>query len=153
MTLIFSPGMRNLYMGRGVAAGFAGTFAISVYSGVQPTAAQITSNWTSYNEPTPGFLVHYTGAAWTQPSNGILLQLTLPAAQTVLNSGLASWAILWSTNLTLANVQSSTLPSTSFMVVPCSDSTGQGVVRFTNSTLTAGVSTPILDGSMGAYLI
>lgn len=153
MALSFHPNIRNLYMGRGVAAVFSNPFAISIYSGVQPIAAQITSSWTLFNEPTSNFLAHYVGASWSQPSNGILLQLGLPPAVSPLKSGTASWAILWASNVSAVQTQGSTLPNASFMVVPCSHSIGQGVIRFTNPTLTAGVSTPILDGSMGAYMI
>ncbi len=153
MTLAFHPNIRNLYLGRGIAAAFSTGFAISVYSGAQPTAAQIAGNWTLYNEPTSNFLVHYTSAGWMQPSAGILLQLIVPPPQTVLKTGTASWAIVWSSNVNLGAVQGSTLPSTSFLVVACSNGTGQGVIRFSNPSLTAGVSTSILDGSIGAYTI
>ena len=153
MALQFHPNIRNLYMGRGIAAAFSSTFSISVFSGIQPPAAPIASNWPAYNEATSNFLVHYTGAGWTQPSNGILLQLTEPPAQVVTRSGTATWAILWATAASLAQVQSTTLPNASFMVVPCSNSTDQGVIRFVDPDLVGGTATSIIDGSMGAYIL
>lgn len=152
MALSYHGNIRNLYMGRGIGAGFSTTFAITIYSGSQPSAATITADWASYNQPNSIFLAHYIGASWTQPSYGLLLQLGLPASVAADKSGTASWAILWATNASLAQVQAGTIPTSAFMVVPCSDSVGQGVIRFTNPILTASVFTPILDGSMGAYL-
>jgi hypothetical protein len=152
MTLLYNGNIRNLFMGRGILAAFSSPCAITVYSGAQPTAAAVTAGWTSYNQPNANYLAHYIGAAWTQPSGGILLQLTIPPAVVVEKSGTATWAILWTTNVTYAATQGSTLPSTSFMVVSVSDSVGAGVIRFANPTLSAGISTAILDGSMGAYV-
>lgn len=153
MALLFHPNIRNLYLGRGVAAAFAGTWAMSIYSGEQPAAAQISSNWQLYNEASAGFLAHYLGAAWTQPSNGLLLQLVLPTAVIPVRSGVATWAILWATNVTVAATQGTTLPNASFMVVACSTNLEQGVIRFVDPTMTAGVSKSIIDGSIGAYLL
>jgi hypothetical protein len=152
MALQFHPNLRNLFLGRGIAAAFTNQFSITVYSGAQPTAAQVTSNWSLFNQDTSNFLVHYTGAGWTQPSNGLLLQLTLPAAQPVVRGGTASWAILWASEVTSLQVQSTTLPSAVFIVVPCSSDVGQGVIRFANTALVEGASVAILDGSMGAYV-
>jgi hypothetical protein len=153
MTTLFSPSIRNLMAGRGLQVGFAATSAISVYSGVQPTAAQITANWSQYASTNPTFLAHYVGAAWTQPGVGILLQLTVPPAANAINTGTASWCIVWSTNVLAATVGLSTLPSTSFIVGPVSDSVGPGIVRYAFTGFVSGLSTTILDGSIGATLV
>lgn len=153
MTLAFHPNIRNLYLGRGIAAAFSNPFSISVYSGIQPAAEFITSNWDLHNAGTSNFLVHYTDASWSQPSSGLLLQLNLPAAQVVLNDGTAAWAILWVSAVTLSAAQGTTLPQASFLVVPCSDGVGQGVIRFADPELISGAPTAILDGSIGAYTV
>lgn len=151
MALIFSQSMRNLMIGRGILANFASPCSISIYMGIQPTSDNIISNWVSYNSGTSGFLIHYTGATWSQPSSGILMQLsTFPAAGFPINTGTASWCILWATAVTAANVASTTLPSNNFIVAPCSDSVGLGVIRFSNPNLSTASSAVILDGSLGA---
>jgi hypothetical protein len=151
--MLFSPSLRNLFIGRGLQAGFSASSAISVYSGVQPTAAQIAASWPTYASTNASFLAHYVGAVWTQPSNGILLQLTVPPTVNATNTGTGTWCIVWSSNVLAATVALSTLPSTAFIVGPVSDSVGQGIVRFTSLSFTAGVSNVILDGSIGATLV
>lgn len=158
MTILFHPNIRNLMINQGLMYGFpastpsqAGVSAITVYSGVQPTAAQVTANWSLYNSAAGNFLVHYQGAAWGNPSYGILLQLTtIPAAVAPTNSGTASWCIIWNTNVTPAAIAGGTLPSASFIVGTVSDGVGQGVVRFSNTSLVAATPVTILDGSFGA---
>lgn len=75
---------------------------------------------------------------------------TFPAAVNALNSGTATWAIVWTSAVTGVNVAAGTLPSTNFMVVPASNSIGDGVIRFSDPVFTSGVSKAILDGSVGA---
>lgn len=154
MAMIYSNSIRNLLLGRGILAVFANPCAISVYSGAQPTSSNITASWPTYNSDAPNFLAHFNGAAWTQPSNSVLLQLTIPPAATALNSGTASWAILWATNVApgavSGQVGGTTLPSPNFIVVPCSNGTGIGVIRFNNTSIAALSSVTILDGSIGA---
>ena len=151
MALIFSQSMRNLMIGRGLLANFASPCSISIYTGIQPTTNDVISNWSAYNSGTSGFLIHYTGATWTQPSSGILMQLTtFPAAGFPVNTGTATWCILWATAITGANVAATTLPSNNFLIGPCSDSVGLGVIRFANPNLSTAASAVILDGSVGA---
>lgn len=153
MALLFHPNIRNLMIGKGLLNGFSNPCAISVYRGTQPTPGDIIANWsTTYSSSNSQFLVHYTGASWSQPSGGLLLQLGIPLAQNGVNTGTATWAICWATNVSAANVALATIPSTSFIVVPCSDSIGPGVIRFTDPNVTAGVSKVILDGSFGASM-
>lgn len=151
MTLLYSNSIRNLMIGRGILAAMTTLTAITVYKGTQPTAAQITSSWASYNSASSDYLVHYPGAGWTQPLNGILLSLTtVPPAVNSVGTGIATWCIVWMTNVSQATVDSTTLPNTQFIVGPCSDFIGDGIVRFADPQLTAGVSKVILEGSIGA---
>jgi hypothetical protein len=151
MAIQFSQSVRNLFIGRGLLGAFVSPCSISVYSGVQPTSAQVTANWASYASTNAIFLNHYTGGTWTQPSNGIMMQLsTVPATQIALNSGTATWCILWTSAVTAANVAAGTLPNISFIVAPCSDSVGSGVVRFADPIFVSGATKIILDGSIGA---
>ena len=77
---------------------------------------------------------------------------TVPAAKVAVNSGVASWAILWATAISDVGVAGGTLPHSSFILVPCSDSIGNGVIRFDDSTFTNGDLKVILDGSIGATM-
>lgn len=155
MALLFNSNIRNLMIGRGLMNGFSYISpnfqgSISVYAGTQPTAAQITSSWATYASTSANFLLHYTGQVWGQPSYGTLLQL-YPQGNTVAsNTGIATWCILWSSNVTSAQVAASTLPSTAFIVGPVSDTVGQGIVRFTSTSITSGATITITDGSIGA---
>jgi hypothetical protein len=152
VALQFSTSYRNLLIGRGIRAAFTtgAANAITIYGGVQPTADNIAASWATYNA---SFLAHYQGASWTQPSNGLLLQLGIPTAVVAAGTGTATWAILWNANHTQVTIQGATLPSINFMVVPCSNSIGTGVIRFTTTAMNTGVSAPILDGSIGAYML
>jgi len=154
MPLTYHPNIRKLFMGRAVLAAFSSPMAISVYTNSQPTALHVTNNWTSYTRATSlDFLVHYQGGTWTQPNSDILLQLfTIPPGVIPTRSGTATWAILWNTNVTGAAVDGATLPTPNFLVVPVSDSIGQGVIRFADPILSTAAVATILDGSMGAYL-
>lgn len=75
---------------------------------------------------------------------------TFPAAGFPVNTGAATWCILWTTAVTAANVAATTLPSNNFLVGPCSDSVGLGIIRFSNANLSTASSAVILDGSIGA---
>jgi hypothetical protein len=150
MTMLFSSSIRNLMIGRGLQVGFSSPSAISVYSGTQPTAAQIVANWSAYASTNPSFLAHYVGGVWSQPSLGILLQLAPPTGVAATNTGTGTWCIVWATNVSAAQVAAGTLPSTQFIVGPVSDSVGPGIVRFVSPSFTSGVSNTIVDGSIGA---
>lgn len=149
--MIFSNTIRNLTLGRGLLANLSSPCSITIYTGVQPTAAAIIANWYLYSSTSAEFLVHYVGATWTQPSSGILLQLsTIPASTAPLNSGTATWCIIWNSAISGAQVAGGVIPSSNFIVGPCSDSIGAGIIRFANPALVASTPVVILDGSIGA---
>lgn len=153
--MIYSSSIRNLFIGRGILNNISAPHAISIYQGTQPTAAAITAAWANYNSPAGGLLVHYVGATWTQPNanaaNGIYMQLsTLPAAATPLDTGTATWAIMWASNVSQATVLGATLPNISFIVVPVSNTVTNGVIRFTSTAISTGVAVAIVDGSIAA---
>lgn len=148
MTIKFHPNICNVMMGRGLFSGFSTTSALTIYSGATPLAADIIDNWPTYNSTSSSYLAHYIEAAWSQPSQGRLLALTLPPAVVPTRAGLAAWCIIWSSNIIKAQTDEATLPSDTFIVASVSSSGGFGVVRFNDPNLTL-VSTPIADGSIG----
>ena len=146
--MIFHPNIRNLMIGQGILAALSTLVGVTVYSGSQPTAAFIEANWSNFNA-TP--LLHWTDVGFTQPLNGILASVTtFPAPVNALLTGTASWAIIWSTNVTAVQVAAGAIPSTSFIVCPVSISSGAGVIRLTNTSIVAGASTSLIDGSITA---
>lgn len=150
MTMTFNTvPLTKLMVGQGFFNGFTNPFAISIYSGTKPTAAQILASWASYNTSNPNFLAHYQGAAWTHPGNGQSIQLsTVPPAVLALNTGTAAWCILWATNVSSTNVASSTLAQDKIVVADVSTFTGSGIIRFTDLSFVANASKSILTGSL-----
>jgi len=141
-------------IGQGILRGLTSTVAITIYSGSQPTAATIAANWSSYNSTNSNFLVHFTGAGWTQPLNGeaqFCSITTFPAATPATNTGTGSWCIIWSTNPLLAAMGTGTIPTTSFLVGAVTDLAGDGIVRFNPTTnFTIAVNATIADGTISS---
>lgn len=118
------------------------TFAITVFSGAQPTAANITSSWNTYR---PNSLIHWTGASWTQPNADTFNQGNYCYVNTVLTAtahatGTAEWGILWNTNVSLATAQGTTLPNTIFIVGTVTTGLSNGIIKLNDTTITSGVS-------------
>lgn len=162
MAIIFYRSIRHVFLHMGIIRSGTGasssltrsTFAITVYSGAQPSAADITSTWTNYNTT---FLAHWQGVVLDQPAAGgtidslqYLSLYTATGSSTAANSGTASWAIMWPTNPTQATISGTSLPSTSFIVLPVSLITGSGMVRFNSLTFTSGSSYVIDDVTIRA---
>lgn len=146
--MIFHPNIRNLFIGRGILAGLTSTVGVTVFSGTQPPISQVEANWSTYSSQ---ILVHWSGVGFTQPLDGILLSVTaFPTPAVATATGTAKWAIIWSTNLLSADVAGSTLPSTSFIVVPVSIASGTGVIRVADVNITSGSSITLQDASIGA---
>lgn len=141
---------------------------VSVYSGVQPDSETIENNWSSYKASNAAFLAHYPAPTWTantsftdsQPTyNGgttsmrsgstwygltstpvLFSTANATANVTPINSGTASWAIIWPSTVGAAP-NASTIPSTKFLVVPVGGMTSNSAVRLiTTSISTANVS-------------
>lgn len=146
--MLFHPNIRNLFIGRGILAGLASSTAVTVFSGAQPLAGDVILNWPTYKSQA---LLHWQGVGFTQPQNGILATVTVfPTPVVALASGTATWAIIWATNVTLANVQSDTLPNASFIIGPVTDTSGNGMVRLASPTMAAGATIALTDASLGA---
>ena len=125
---------------------------VSVYSGVQPTSEQIENNWSSYRSSNAAFLAHYPAPTWQAnamstyggqfvTSTPVLFSTANATANvTPVNSGTASWAIIWPSTVVSAP-NASTIPTTNFMVVPVGGMTSNAAVRLiTTSLSTANVS-------------
>jgi hypothetical protein len=145
MALEFDTTMPGLMINRGIKMALAATTAITVYKGTQPSGADIANNWNNYKQSSLECLAHYNGANWVQQiaHSPLLAVNNIPTTSPAFNSGEATWAILWSTGITAGSIASNTLPSTSFIIVPCSNTTGKGVVRFIDPVFVSGIANPI----------
>lgn len=150
MAVTWGSDFPALYANRAILAAMGGSFAITIYGGTKPNAADFVTNFASYNSGNAVFLAHYAGAALTQ--SGSLLPLTLPAAVNASNTGTGVWVVLWSTNPALGSMGGA-IPTTTFILADVSDTGGSGVVRFSSLSFTSGVSKAIFDGSIAAALV
>lgn len=144
MALIFSPSIASAYMNFFLPRGGK---SISIFSNAvaQPSAATLISNWASYKTSTGVALASGNfNFGWLQPYS--LLGINDPGPITPFNTGTAAWAVIWENNnwSTGASLDSS-LPTTSFMIVPVSGPTGNGVVRLSTASLVAGQQAMIVD--------
>lgn len=149
MAIIYNYNIRNLWCNAGILeAGtnwssnpYRSTWGVTVLSGAQPSASTITSGWSSYNT---AYLCHWQGVVIYQANgdtSGAAQGLALYSPTSTPNandSGTASWAIMWPTNPSEATIQGSSLPSTQFIVVPVTDTAGNGVIRLASTSLTIG---------------
>lgn len=153
MALIYSDSVKSLTLGQGILSLLPSNYsAISIYSGVQPTASVIETTWPSYNTTNNKFLVHFQSAIWYQPSANVLSIQTYPAASTALHSGTAEWAIIWSSNTDSYTLGQDTLTNTDFIVVPCSSVSGNGIITFSDTTITEGTTKAIAGGAFKAVI-
>lgn len=125
---------------------------VSVYTGPQPTANDFAKDWaTMYRSPNPALLAHFTGGAITQ-RNIYASMNVFPPLTTPLRSGLALWAVIWGDTNVSTNLASLTIPGNRYLVVPVSNSLGNGVVRFDNPNLVTTTPVTISDVSIAMTL-
>jgi len=146
----YSPSLAGLFVYQGVFAAMASPFAITIYSGSKPSAAGIAAAFASYNSGNANFLAHYVGATWAYSTNTLSLS-AIPAAVNASNTGTGTWCILWGTNPALGAMNAA-LPTTIFTVGDVSDAGGVGILRFSSTAFTSGVSKVIIDGSLAATM-
>jgi hypothetical protein len=125
--------------------------SMTVYSGTQPTAQTIENNWTNYNQSSGSCLVHYsTGPTWsfnTPTRTYYFTNVSNSITATALNSGTASWAIIW--NGTGVNINTTVLPNNGrFVVVPVTLNNSTGIIRYTSLTTTSGQAFLPYDGGL-----
>lgn len=147
----FHPNIGKLILNQGILSnGFKTDCAITVYSGAQPTAQDIITNWANYKSSNASCLAHYVNTQWTHPLNETANFINIsqfPTASDNPNTGTGAWCILWATNPTFAAIGGATIPSTDFIVGPISILSGNGILRFnTNLDFTASTFKSIIDG-------
>jgi len=164
MTILFSSSLVNLVAQRGLLEtfGLGGGFgttstntSISIYSGAQPLASDVVTGWSPYTSASPDFLLHFMNARWGRPtSTSPFISLgVFPGPATAVHDGAGTWAIIWTSAITAANVAGATLPSGTFIVVPVSDLVGNGVIKFNPNAFTTGTPYSIAEGVLGVAAI
>ena len=160
MTIQFSSDLAILavYNGLYYNMNYGSASSITIYSGSQPSSSTLISSWSSYNSSNSNFLAHWPvsaggGPIWTVPYGnnslpGPLYQLTPGSGVIATNTGTASWAILWSVLVSSASMAVSSIPLSTFIVVPVTLTTNYGVIRVNTLSVVSGQVYTIIDGSI-----
>jgi hypothetical protein len=67
---------------------------------------------------------------------------------TALNTGTATWAILWRSNVTPVQAGLTALPDEEFLVVPVGTTASNAIIRFTDTNFVAGGAVTPFDGGI-----
>jgi len=174
MALLFSPSIANMFVFRGILGAVTGisttgntiwavqptaNMAVTVYSGVKPSASSITASWPSYNA---NYLFHQPGVNYIQanlnlvPGGGFLTRTNVPTSVTALNGGTASWCIVWCSNVAAGSsagqIGNAALPNANFIVGDVTIGSGNGIVTLDTLTITGGSTVTILDSTIEFYV-
>lgn len=161
--LLFSPSLAGLMAGRGILvpmgmttnANSNVTVSLTVFAGAQPTATDITNNWDDYNG---AYLFHMRGVDYklaSPTSNtlcGLVTNANYPTSESAINSGTASWCIIWCSDIASGSspgeLGDTTIPNTQFIVGPVTLYSGNGIVRLSNLSIASGSTYNFVDSTM-----
>lgn len=145
MTLLYSNSIRNLMTNRGMAQGFSSP-SVTIYSGVQPAASVVTSSWGSYNNTNSNLLWHaQSGLTLSVATSGLSIYGSALPSTIPVRNGTASWGIIWSGSVAYSAMGTSSIPNSSFIVVPVTDTSGNGVIRLQSTTLSTATTATIIN--------
>jgi hypothetical protein len=126
--------------------------SITIYSGEQPTADTVAANWSSYRTTNASCITHIqTGITYgwnPATSTTFFTNVSGSITGTALNTGTATWAILWDTTVTPVQAGLTTLPDERFLVVPVGTTSSNAVIRFTNTNFVPGGAVTPYDGGI-----
>ena len=112
----------------------------TVYTGTIPTINTILNNWTNYNQSASSTLWHgSTGLILQILGTNIINGSSFPTVTAPLRNGTATWFIVWA--LTNVNINTTTIPTTRFMIGDVSNIFGDGMMKF--ESVTFSTATPI----------
>jgi hypothetical protein len=128
------------------------TTSITIYSGAQPTAQTVEANFINYNQDSASCLAHYsTGPTWLYNAATQTYYFTNTnntITTNALRSGIATWAIIWmATGVSITSTTDAPAAS-KFIVVPVTNNSGIGVVRYTSISATQGQAFRPYDGGL-----
>jgi hypothetical protein len=125
--------------------GFQCSTKVSLYAGLQPTANDVAANWPSYTSTSTDYLGFIPSALLTEVSTSSFTLAALTTA-TATGSGTATWAILWNKDISNGSLDTDTLPTSAFWVVPaCDITTSTGVAILLDTNLTSGQTFTLAD--------
>lgn len=173
MAIVFQKNVRNSFLNGGTilgltyAAATANPFdnlsgnsvavCVTFWGGVQPSAADLATNWISTYKTTA--LLHLVNFQIIQSNakvanTGITVSNSgLPTAAAALNSGTVTWAVIWPSSFAASNISAVTSLPASYpkhIITPVSDVAGSYPLRMANTVLVAGTSYSITDFSLTA---
>jgi hypothetical protein len=126
--------------------------SMTVYSGEQPTADTVAASWSSYRTTNAACIAHVqTPITWqhNNPTSTTYFVNTLSSVTaTALNTGTATWAILWRSDVTPVQAGLTALPDEEFLVVPVGTTASNAIIRFTNTNFVAGGAVTPFDGGI-----
>ena len=162
MAIVFSNHIKNTIIGRGLLDSFnidndnsyfIATGAVTVFPGLLPTAATVSLNWQNYNTT---YLAHWPGVQYNQPlpatpdSGNVLAMYGSPAESTAINTGTATWGIIWISNVNNAAIQGAILPDAKFIIGNVTIGSDGGIIRLADINITSGNNYNLLDSSITA---
>lgn len=131
--------------------------SIGFFSGTQPTAAYITTNWTSGDNIRANYLgkiewngfssaTQYNTSRFSGDTSYSLLTGSMPTF-TAAGTGTCTFAILWYIGgLTFTTTTEATMAAARFAVVPVTDSlTPGGIIRLNTTSITSGDTITVTD--------
>jgi len=128
------------------------TTSFTIYSGAQPTAQTVEANFINYNQDSASCLAHYSsGVTWLYngPTRTYYFTNTSNTITTnALRSGTASWAIIWKANSVSITSTTDAPAASKFIVVPVTNNSGVGVIRYTSISTTQGQAFVPYDGGL-----
>lgn len=126
--------------------------SMTIYSGAQPTADDVAANWSNYRSSVASCIAHIQTAPtyyFNAPtSTTYFTNVSQSVSATALNTGTATWAILWDTTITPVQAGLTTLPDTRFLVVPVGTTSSNAIIRFTNTNFIPGQTVAPYDGGL-----
>lgn len=145
MALIYNSTVRSTAANRGVSQGFSSP-SVTIYSGTQPTPSTLVSSWSSYNSSSSNLLWHaQAGTTLTVAANGVSIYASATPSATPVRNGTATWAVIWSAGVAYSAMGTSTIPNSSFMICPVTNTTSNGVVRLQSTTLSTATTATIVN--------
>lgn len=134
------------------AVGGAAGGSMTIYSGEQPTADAVAASWGTYRTTNASCIAHIQAAPtyyYNFPTSTTYFTAVLsPVSSTALNTGTATWAILWDTVVTPVQAGLTTLPDERFLVVPVGTTSSNAIIRFTNTNFIPGQTVAPYDGGI-----
>jgi len=124
---------------------FSANFSATVYSGSLASPTTIINNWSTYNQNSGICLWHGSGLNLEILGTNIINASTVPTAVAPFRNGTATWFIAWTIPVT--NVNTTSIPTTKFVVGDVSALFGTGIMKFVDTALTTSTAVTISEFS------